>query len=150
MSRSPGSASRSGDPRKRAVPAARPDTAARKLRVVFAVIVAGALVAIALVALRPADGETDEEARTHAVAACDLVSKADTAVQVDTPARYAAAALLLDKAIVESARAAEASTEFAALDQAVQAVHTAAHRGSGQPWRDALEQALTICHEAND
>lgn len=149
MSRSPGSASRSGDPRKRAVQAARPDTAARKLRVVFAVV-AGALVAIALVALRPAGGETDEEARTHAVAACDLVSKADTAVQVDTPARYAAAALLLDKAIVESARASEASTEFAALDQAVQAVHTAAHRGSGQPWRDALEQALTICHEAND
>ena len=112
-------------------------------------IVGGALVAIALVALRPAGGEANEEARAHAEAACDLTSKADTAVQVDTPARYAAAALLLDKAIIESARAAEAAIEFAALDQAVQTVHAAAHRGSRQPWRDALDRALTICHEVD-
>ena len=101
--------------------------------VVAALIVGGALVAIALVALGPAGGEADEEAREHAEAACDLTSKADTAVQVDTPAR-----------------AAEAATEFEALDQAVQAVHTAAHRGSRQPWRDALDQALTICLEVSD
>ena len=112
-----------------------------------ALIVGGALVAVALVALRPAGGEIDEEARAHAEAACDLTSKADEAAQVDTRARYAAATLLMDKAIIESARAAEGATEYTQLDQAVQALHTAAHTGEHAQWRDALDTALATCRE---
>jgi hypothetical protein len=104
-------------------------------------------VAIALFTLRPDSGALDEEARSHAAAACDLTSKADEAAQVDTPARYAAASLLLDKAIIDSARAVQAAPEFADLDRAVQAVHLAAHRGSRGPWRDALDLALSTCRE---
>jgi len=116
-------------------------------RVVVALVAGAALVSAALFALRPDGGELDEEARSHARAACDLTSKADEATQVDTPARYAAAALLLDEAIIESAQAAEAAPEFADLDQAVQAVHIAAHRGSRGPWRDALDTALSSCRD---
>jgi len=115
--------------------------------VVAALVAGAALVAVALLALRPDGGRLDEEARNHAAAACDLTSKADEAAQVDSPARYAAAALLLDEAIIESARAAEVAHEFADLDGAVQAVHLAAHRGDRGPWRDALDTALSTCHE---
>jgi len=145
VSRSPGSARRSGDPRKRAAAAAPPDTATRKRVVVAALIVGVGLVAAAMFALRPAGEQIDEQARVHAAAACDLITKADEAAQVDTPARYAAAALLLDEAIIESGQAAEAATEYADLDQAAQALHTAAHAGSRDPWRDALDTALSAC-----
>jgi hypothetical protein len=67
---------------------------------------------------------------------------------VDTGARYAAAMLLLDNAIIESERAAEAANEFAALDQAVQALHTAAHRGRPSQWLFALDTALAACRES--
>jgi hypothetical protein len=117
------------------------------LVVAFALAAGVALVAVALFAVRPDGGELDEETRGHAAAACDLTSKADEAAQVDTPARYAAAALLLDKAIIESARAAKADPAFADLDRAVQAVHLAAHRGDRGEWRDALDTALSTCHE---
>jgi len=146
MTRSRGPAGRSGDPRKRALQPPPPDTG-RRGQLVVASAMGVALVAAAFFALRPDGVGLDEEARSHAAAACDLTSKADEAAQVDTPARYAAAALLLDKAIIESARASEAAPEFADLDRAVQAVHLAAHRGDRGPWRDALDTALSTCRE---
>ena len=112
---------------------------------ILALFAAVALVALALLTLRPADGERDGEARDHAEAACALTSKAEEAAQVETDARFAAAMLLLDEAIIESARAAETAVEFAHLDQAVQEVHAAAHRGSSGPWREALDAALAAC-----
>ena len=113
-----------------------------------AALVAGAgLVALALFTLRSPGGEPDREARGHAEAVCDLTSNADEAAQVDTGARYAAAVLLLDNAIIESERAAEAD-EFAELDEAVQALHVAAHRGGPAQWRDALDIALAACEES--
>lgn len=45
--------------------------------------------ALAIVALRPADREVDGEAHGHAEAACDLTSKAQEAARVDTGARTA-------------------------------------------------------------
>lgn len=80
-------------------------------------------------------------------AACDLAAKAGEAAQVDTGARYAASLLLLDKAIVESRRAAESASEFSELDQVVQTVHTAAHRGVAAPYEDALETASATCDD---
>jgi len=146
MTRSGGSARRSGDPRKRtAQPAAREVNL--RVQLVAALVAGVALVAIALFALRSNDTELDEDARTHASAACDLTSDADEAVQVDSPVRYAAAALLLDQAIVESGRAAEADPAVAALDRAVQAVHQAAHQGDRDTWRDALDDALAACRK---
>ena len=113
-----------------------------------AALIAGAgLVAISLFTLRSPGEEPDGEARGHAETACDLTSKADEAAQVDTGARYAAAVLLLDNAIIESERAAEAA-EFADLDQAIQALHTAAHQGKPAQWRDALDIAEAACHES--
>jgi len=138
-------ASRSGDPRKRAVHPSPPATEARKRLLVATVVAAAGLVALALFTLRPSDAEPDGEARGHAEAACDLTSKANEATKVSTGARYAAAVLLLDNAIIESERAAEAATEFAALDEAVQALHTAAHRGRPSLWLDALDTALAAC-----
>jgi len=117
--------------------------------VLIATLIASAgLVALTLFAVRPPGGEPDKEAAGHAEIACDLTSNADEAAQVDTGARYAAAVLLLDNAIIESGRAAEAATEFAALDEAVQALHTAAHRGRPAQWRDALDIALAACQES--
>lgn len=113
-----------------------------------AALIAGAgLIALALFTLRSPDKEPDGEARGHAETACDLTSKADEAAQVDTSARYAAAVLLLDNAIIESERAAEAA-EFADLDQAIQALHTAAHQGRPAQWRDALDSAEAACQES--
>jgi hypothetical protein len=115
---------------------------------IAAVIASAGLSALTLFTLRSPGGEPDEEGLGHAEAACDLTSKADEAAQVDTGARYAAAVLLLDNAIIESGRAAEAATEFAALDQAVQELHTAAHRGRPAQWLDALDLALAACDES--
>ena len=111
-------------------------------------IASAGLVALTLFAVRPPGGEPDKEAAGHAEIACDLTSKADEAAQVDTGARYAAAVLLLDNAIIESARAAEAASQYAALDRAVQALHTAAHRGRPGQWRDALDTALAACRQS--
>jgi len=146
MTRSGGPARRSGDPRKRTAQPA-PREVNMRIQVIAALVAGIALVAIALFALRSNDTKLDEEARSHASAACDLTADADEAVQVDSPVRYAAAALLLDQAIVESGRASEADPAVAALDRAVQAVHQAAHRGDRDQWRDALDDALTACRE---
>lgn len=115
---------------------------------VAATIAGAGLVALALVALRLDGEEVDEEARGHAEAACDLTSKAEEAARVDTGARLAAAVLLLDRAMIESARAADDAEEYADLDQAVKAVHAAAHRGIPGPWRDALDNVLTACRDS--
>jgi len=116
--------------------------------VVVAAVIAGAgLLSVGFLALRPADGEVDEEARVHAQAACDLSAKAGEAAQVGGSAPYAASLFLLDRAIVESGRAAESASEFTELDQAVQAVHTAAHRGSAAPYQDALDATLATCRD---
>jgi hypothetical protein len=105
-------------------------------------------VALALVVLSPADEEVDAQARGHAETACELTSKAAEAAGVESAARLAAAALLLDRAIIESARAAEGGAEYADLDQAVQAVHTAAHSGVHQRWVEALDAALASCQDS--
>lgn len=115
---------------------------------VVAVLAAVGLVALALTLLRPADEHVESAARGHAEVACDLTTKAEEAADVESAARLAAAAILLDQAIVESARAADGASEFADLDRAVQAVHTAAHSGAPDRWRDALEIALAACHDA--
>ena len=87
------------------------------------------------------------EALEHARTACDLTGKAGEAAEVDTPERYAAAAFLMDNAIIESERAALGAAEFTALDRAVQAVHAAAHRGDREEWKKALETALDACSD---
>lgn len=115
------------------------------MAVVVALVAAAALAAVAFVALRPADGEVDEVAREHAEVACDLTSKAEEAARMETSARYAAAVLLLDKAIIESERAAESDTGFAELNEAVQEVHAAGHEGDPRRWQAALDTVLTAC-----
>jgi hypothetical protein len=96
-------------------------------------------------------GRADEQqpaGREHAVVACDLTSKAEEAASEATDARLAAAVLLLDQAIIASARAAETDAGFADLDDAVQAVHTAGHRGDPEEWRAALDAALSACRSS--
>jgi hypothetical protein len=51
----------------------------------------------------------------------------------------------LDKAIIEFGRAVEADAGFSGLDEAVQAVHTAAHGRSPGPWSDALDAVHAAC-----
>ncbi len=103
---------------------------------------------LASLVLRSTGSEVDEVARGHARAACDLTADSEEAAQVDSDARYAAALLLLDRAIIESKRAAESAGEYEALDQAVQAAHTAAHQRSSAPWREALADARAACDDA--
>jgi hypothetical protein len=103
------------------------------------------LAALAFVALRPADAKLDDGARDHAEVACNLTSKAEEAARVDTGGRYAAAVLLLDQAMIESARAVESDPALAELDQAVQEVHVAGHSGDPGQWDSALGAALTAC-----
>lgn len=145
MTRARGAASRSGDPRKRAAQASAPGSGRRKRAVVAAALAGAGFVAAALLALRPAGDEIDQESRDHAQAACQLTEQAHEAASVNTDARYAAAVLLLDEAIVESAQAAEGATAYAELERAVQALHTAAHSGIERQWRDALDAALAVC-----
>lgn len=64
---------------------------------------------------------------------------------MDTGGRYAAAVLLLDQAMIESARAVESDPALAELDQAVQEVHVAGHSGDPDQWDSALGAALTAC-----
>ena len=114
-----------------------------------AVVIGAGLLALALFAPWSNDeGEVDPVARRHAEEACDLTSKAEEAAVVDSAERYAAAAFLLDTAIIESERAAQGAREFTDLDKAMQAVHTAAHQGSAGPWHDALDDALAACRDA--
>jgi hypothetical protein len=106
------------------------------------------LVAFAAFALRDGDEEPDAQARAHAESACDLTTKAHEAARVETDARYAATVLVLDQAILESARAAKADPLFADLDQALQAVHTAAHTGDPQKYDAAMGTAQAACSSA--
>jgi hypothetical protein len=94
--------------------------------------------------------DTSVDARTlvHAEVACDLTSKAGQATgasRVGERVRYAAAVLLLDQAIIESARAARADERLAPLDAALQAAHTAGHEGDHDSWRRALRSADAEC-----
>jgi hypothetical protein len=84
----------------------------------------------------------------HAEAACDFTSKAEEAAEatvVDEQTRYAAAVLLLDRAIIESARAAESDTGLVKLDSALQAAHAAGHEGDHDAWQQALHAANAEC-----
>lgn len=115
-----------------------------------ALAVAVGLAVLAVVLLRPAGEEPENAAREHADVACDLTAKAEEAAGVETDARLAAAVLLLDQAIVASARATDTDVAFAELDDAVQAVHTAGHQGDPRQWRDALDTALAACGTSVD
>jgi len=111
-------------------------------------LVGTALVVVGILTLRDDDAAGSDEARTHAEAACELIAKAEEATRVETNARVAAAMFLLDNAIVESSRAAEAGEEFVELDRLVQAVHTAAHKGGVAAVREGLGEALASCRES--
>ena len=87
----------------------------------------------------------DQRAQDHAASACDLMAKAHEAAAVDSDARYAATVLLLDQAILESARAARTSQEFSDLDGSMQALHTAAHTGDRSEYAPAVEAAESAC-----
>jgi hypothetical protein len=109
-------------------------------------VAAGAVVLVAVVlGLRGGGPEVDARARALADSACELTSGAEEAGRVDTEARLAAAMLLLDKAIIDSARAAETDPAFAELDRVVQGVHAAAHRANPEQYHTAMDAALTEC-----
>jgi hypothetical protein len=144
VSPTPGSARRSGDPRRRAAAETTPDTATRRWVAVAAVVVLGVGV-VALAALRPAGQPQEDPGRDHAEVACDLTSRAEEATAVASDARLAAAVLLLDQAIIASARAADGDAAFSGLDDAVQAVHTAGHSRDPDAWRASLDTALAEC-----
>lgn len=123
-------------------------------------VVAVGLVSLAAVSVRPDQpgssaavarvgaADVDDRALVHAAVACDLTSKAEQAAEtseVAARARYAAAVLLLDQAIIESARGAESDPRLAGLDAALQAVHTAGHEGDHARWQEALVIANGEC-----
>ena len=110
-----------------------------------AIVAALGLGLLALVFLLPDDEAQENPGREHAEVACDLTVKAEEAAEGKSRARFAASVLLLDQAIISSARAADTDVAFADLDQAVNAVHTAGHRGDDQEWQDAMETALAEC-----
>ncbi len=141
----------SGDPRKRAAAAtAAASDHGKRRRVAFGALLVASIgfVAIVVATNQSAHEERETGARGYAAAACDLTDKAEEATTVSTGARYAAAVLLLDRAIIESARAARSEPEFAEMDQAVQALHTAGHRGGPARWQVALDAALAACQDA--
>jgi hypothetical protein len=150
---SKGGARRSGDPRKRGgqVPA-RARRAKRRL-VAAGLTAAAVVAAVTFIGLRgSAETGADEQTQPgldHAEAACSLMSKADDAADlgsgVDRDARYAATVLLLDQAMVESARAARANPDFGNLDTSMQAVHTAAHGGVKPEYEAAVQAAEAAC-----
>jgi hypothetical protein len=157
VSPSSGTARRSGDPRKRRTAPSSAGAGSKRPWVVLAALVAGlAVLTVALAAAQPgekekAEGAPDSAGLRHAEAACDLTTKAGEAAeaqQIDSRARYAAAVLLLDRAIIESERAAASDTGLADLDEALQAVHTAGHEGDPDGWQTALDTALTECRAA--
>lgn len=169
MSSSRGRNPRSGDPRKRVGASVSPTRSGRagggdrRWAVVAALAVGAAVVLLALLAMRgdePAPGgvaggspdvTADPDARTQAESACELTTRAGEAadaVEVDARSRYAAAVLLLDRAILDSARAAESDPGLVELDAALQEVHTAGHAGDHDRWEAALDAALTECRTA--
>lgn len=132
----------------------------RRWVVAAALAVAVALVSLAAASARPDQPRTttaaaqaddtsmDAQTLVHAEVACDLTGKARQATgasQVRERVRYAAAVLLLDQAIIESARAARADTRLAALDAALKAAHAAGHEGDHDRWRRALRAADAEC-----
>ena len=143
MTRPGGDASRSGDPRKRAIQSPPPATSARLAAAVGALVVAAVIVVFVAIESRPDDPGPSTVAKDHAEAACELTSKAQEAAGADIEARAGVAALILDRAMLESARAAELAPEFADLDEAVQA----AHAGGGGPLQDSFDAALATCRD---
>ena len=132
----------------------------RRWAVAAALVAAVALVSLAAASARPdqprtttagaqaSDTSIDAQTLVHAEVACDLTGKARQATgasEVRERVRYAAAVLLLDQAIIESARAARGDTRLTALDAALQAAHTAGHEGDHDTWRRALRSADAEC-----
>ena len=140
------SARRSGDPRRRTAAEATSDSATgtRRWAAVAGVVVLGVGV-VALALLWPAGQPQEGAGRDHAEVACDLTARAEEATAVASDARLAAAVLLLDQAIIASARAADNDAALTGLDDAVQAVHTAGHSGDPGAWRASLDTALAEC-----
>lgn len=146
-------AARSGDPRRRNARPEPSNGSGRRARVVAVVLgVGGAALALALAVTGPEDDRpADTQGRQHAEAACVLATQAGEAAaggearRVDARARFAAAVLLLDRAIIESARAAEFDPGHTGLDAALQSVHTAGHAGDPDVWESTLDEALTAC-----
>ena len=146
-------AARSGDPRRRNATPEPSSGSGRSARVVAVVLgVGGAALALALAVTGPEDDRpADTQGRHHADAACVLAAQAGEAAaagearRVDARARFAAAVLLLDRAIIESARAAEIDPGHTGLDAALQSVHTAGHAGDSDGWESTLDEALTAC-----
>ncbi len=149
MGRTDGAARRSGDPRQRAGHVAAGTGSARS-RVVAASLAGATVVAVVGVVGLRGGAETDagpaeEPGRDHATSACDLMAKAHEAAEVESDARYAAAVLLLDQAIVESARAARTNPGFGDLDGSMQALHSAAHTGERSQYDLAVADAQAAC-----
>ena len=118
---------------------------------VAATLAGAAVVAVVGVVGLRGDADTgagptaDEPGRDHATSACDLMTKAHEAAEVDSDVRYAATVLLLDQAIVESARAARTNPDFGDLDGSMQALHTAAHTGENSQYASAVDEAEAAC-----
>jgi hypothetical protein len=116
--------------------------------VIVVLVIGVGFLALAVLAIRDGDREPDALARAHAESACDLTAGANEAARVKTDARYAATVLVLDRAILESERAAKADPRFADLDQALKAVHTAAHTGDPETYDTAMDRAQAACSNA--
>ena len=149
-----GSAARSGDPRRRNAAPEPSSGSGRRARIVAVALGVGGAAALALVLAVTGpedDGSGDTQARHHAEAACVLATQAGEAAaagearRVDARARYAAAVLLLDRAIIESARAVRSDSGHTGLEAALQSVHTAGHAGDADGWESGLDEALTAC-----
>lgn len=150
MSRTTGSARRSGDPRRRSAAPAR--SAARPHRALAVALPAAlGLVAVAVWALPGSDASSERApaaampGHQDAAAACELTAQAGQAAEGDSRARYAAAVFLLDRAVIAAERAVAASPEFAELEEAVQRLHTAGHRRDPEQWTVTLETARSAC-----
>ena len=144
-------------------PTSRPAPSSHRRRgaLVGAVAVAAALVALAAVGAAPerpvaTAGSTVSESASpavspggmHAEVACDFAGKAEeasSAPELAERARYAVAVLLLDQAIIESARAAELDPALGILDTALRAAHAAGHQSDHGEWQRALGTARAEC-----
>ena len=136
----------------------------RRWALVGAVALAAVLVALAVAAARPdhagtpagaasssAPDPADSPARLHVEVACDFAGKAEeasAAPELQERARYAVAVLLLDQAIIESARAADLDPGLDALDAALQAAHAAGHESDDGGWDRAVRAARAECQTA--
>lgn len=85
----------------------------------------------------------------NAARACELLAKADEALEVHDASRYAAALLLLDTALVESEHAATADASYADLDAAIRKAHSTAHDtrppGSLAAMADEVAKVVEVC-----